>query len=608
MPMRHICLLFIALVFAAQTLAAQPQVSARFEPEELAVGERGQYVITVGGDNAQDGDAFSLPRGGAQPELPDGLTMLDQQSSRRLNIVNGKVSYQRSYRLVFRAERPGEYSLPSFEVELGGKPYAVPAATVKVVEARSETPGATLPGKPRLELKLKRERLYVGEAMPAEVRFRLSADTQVLRSERTPGGEGEAFSIAEMRREDIRQREVRGAGGERLVEVAFPTVMVPLKAGEQTLRFDYRLTIAGEDPFAGLQRGMNPFFRSLRFGQPELLDLSTGELKLEVLPLPEEGKPESFAGAIGELEAVQEIEESKGLRVGEPVSVKLEVSGYGNFPRMGAPLVAESDDWKVFPPRESFVQEDNYGYRGTKTFEYIFVPRKSGHLNLPTLRFSYFDPEAETYREQTMPPIALDVAPAPAGATPPEPSQVLSQSEAPTSESSASSPFPDNGLVGLHLQAGSERSLRPVFTQSWFWVVNGLLALAAVPLWWVLKRRYRLRTQPDYALRVRLSKQMRVALREAHARQRKDVSAFLAAAERALQLAVARACGREPTGMTRMDVEHYLHSLELEPVLLGAAVSLLNAHETAKYARTSQKTVDPTLLLRQLETLIRELP
>src|SRR6185369_8319126 len=42
-------------------------------------------------------------------------------------------------------------------------------------------------------------------------------------------------------------------------------------------------------------------------------------------------------------------------------------------------------------------------------FEQVVIPQRAGTLSLPEMRFSYFDPEAESYRSVTAPPIVLAV-------------------------------------------------------------------------------------------------------------------------------------------------------------------------------------------------------
>ena len=99
------------------------------------------------------------------------------------------------------------------------------------------------------------------------------------------------------------------------------------------------------------------------------------------------------------------------MTAGDPITLRLTVTGRGNFDRVSSGLLTHSPDWKSYKPVARFAPADSIGSEGTKTFEQAVVPLQAGHIKIPPLSFSYFDPETAKYVTRTTTPLAIDVAP-----------------------------------------------------------------------------------------------------------------------------------------------------------------------------------------------------
>jgi hypothetical protein len=65
----------------------------------------------------------------------------------------------------------------------------------------------------------------------------------------------------------------------------------------------------------------------------------------------------------------------------------------------------------VFPPEVSeSVSPTSGGLRGTKTFEYVLIPRAPGLREIPAVRLAYFDTESGDYRVAESDPLPLAVS------------------------------------------------------------------------------------------------------------------------------------------------------------------------------------------------------
>src|SRR5690606_311088 len=130
-------------------------------------------------------------------------------------------------------------------------------------------------------------------------------------------------------------------------------------------------------------------------------------VELEVLPLPTEGKPASFSGAVGNF-AMAVDGAPKPVNLGDPVTMTIRLVGRGNFDRGNAPALAEPQGWRTYPPTSSFSAEDEVSYRGTKTFQMAVIPEER-KTTMPQFEFAYFDPEARKYVALKSEPTPLNV-------------------------------------------------------------------------------------------------------------------------------------------------------------------------------------------------------
>ena len=119
------------------------------------------------------------------------------------------------------------------------------------------------------------------------------------------------------------------------------------------------------------------FGNMMSSGDIRQITVPTQSAKLDVKPLPKEGRPDDFSGAIGQF-SLQTSAAPKQAAAGDPISLNVTVSGRGNFDAMGSPVLLEADGWRTYPPGEKFEASpsDPIGFNGEKRFEYMLVARE----------------------------------------------------------------------------------------------------------------------------------------------------------------------------------------------------------------------------------------
>ena len=115
------------------------------------------------------------------------------------------------------------------------------------------------------------------------------------------------------------------------------------------------------------------------------------------------GKPAGFSGGVGRFTLTPSISQTE-LQANDAVTIKLDISGSGNMKLIKTPAI----DWpEGFEPYDPKVTNDfkttTAGVSGTKSIEYLAIPRSAGEYTIPAVKFSYFDIDEKTYKTLSTP-------------------------------------------------------------------------------------------------------------------------------------------------------------------------------------------------------------
>jgi len=272
-------------------------------------------------------------------------------------------------------------------------------------------------------------------------------------------------------------------------------------------------------------------------------------LELTVLALPAEGRPPEFRGAVGSFKIESDISPTTAA-VGDPLTLRMRVSGSGNFDRVDTGMLEHIDQWKTYPPKSSLNPGDPTGFKAEKSFEQPLVALKPGDQTLPQLTFSYFDPAARRYETARSAPLRVLISPALADST-------LSAPQSPALAVTPGGPYSD--LRPDHAAEQAEvKSLLPPYLQARLLAIPSLLALAFAGGWWGVRRRMDPNDQSRVRDRVK-SKAVRQLLAQMDVAARAgDSSSFFNAARSALQQALAARWRLAPDQVTAADMSSRL--------------------------------------------------
>jgi uncharacterized protein (UPF0216 family) len=204
--------------------------------------------------------------------------------------------------------------------------------------------------------------------------------------------------------------------------------------------------------------------------QQQVIDVKTNGASIDIKPLPTANRPASFSGAVGDFTLATSAQPTK-TRTGDPVSMKVEIRGLGNFDRMEQPKLTNADGWRTYQPSEATEALDEIGLSAVKTFIYPLVAEKPG-IALPAIEFSYFDPNAEKYVTLKSAPIAMEVdgERLPDLSAPP-----VTANASPVQQTSLRS-IPD--VLDIQTRRPSPASFLPLVAQPTFWISQAIPATA----------------------------------------------------------------------------------------------------------------------------------
>lgn len=131
--------------------------------------------------------------------------------------------------------------------------------------------------------------------------------------------------------------------------------------------------------------------------------------KITVNALPA-NKPASFSGTVGQFNLNSSISTTQ-TKANEAITLKVNISGTGNMKLIKNPDIKFPDGFEVYDPKvNNNFKATGSGVTGTKTIEYMFIPRHAGNYEIPSAEFSYFDTQDKMYKTLRVPAYKLQVA------------------------------------------------------------------------------------------------------------------------------------------------------------------------------------------------------
>lgn len=570
-------------LFLFLLLGALPVLAAKFTTSldrySIVLGEAVTLTFSFEGANP-----------GGMPQLPNipGLQPAGGTSQGFSSSIGADGSRQsvQTYSVQLLATQPGEIQIPAFQVQVGNEKLS--SQPLRLVVLR-EDPAATAAGpgsQPAfLQLVLPKTNLYLGEVIVGELRLYVRNDVGNISDPQLPEIDGDGFNLS---------KKVNGQNFQRRVGDTTYTV-VPMSFSLSPVKTGTFSTGTGKGSVV-IHFGPRDFWGNFR--QRARVPFELEAQTLHVQSPPAENMPAGFNGAVGQYSMTVSVGPTN-VATGDPITVKVQISGRGNINALSLPEQAAWQDFKVYPATADVETSDPLGLQGTKTFEQVIAPQNADIKELPALTFSFFDPETKLYRTLAHPAVPLVVRP---GGNAPMPVVAANPGK------SNDTPPPQQDIVPIKSKIGRVRNAgvfildRPGFLAAQSIPV---LAFIAAFLWRrradALTNNPRLRRHRAVADRMRRGKEDLQRLAAANQSEEFHATLF-----RLLQEQLGERLDCPASAITEEVVEEKLRPRGLPDTTLEQIQELFQACNLARYA-PSRSSQELAALIPRFESALRSL-
>jgi len=570
--------LALALVFGltiavASPAFAQSPVIAEVDRNRLSTGETMTLSITVSGGNA------------GQPEMPmlDGFQIVGTSRSSQTSIINGNVSSQTVYYYMLQPVQTGTLTIPGIPVVVDQQTYVTQPITVEVTQGNAPAaPQQNAPMNPTeptsgefnaqdvfVEAEVDNPTPFVGEQITHTFRFYRAINLFGQPAYEAPGFSG-FWNESETQQVDY--DVTIGNRVYRVVELK--TILFPTSVGEHTIEPTV-LTIPGSFFTQGTR-------------------LTTESLVVNVQPLPEPS-PESFHGAVGQFRIATSLD-TASVAVNEPVTLKVEVTGTGNFSTLPDPEMPVLSDWRAYESTSTVNTNEQDGkILGSRITEQLMVPGSAGAFTIPAIRYTYFDPELGDYTTISSEPMKVLVSEGtPQGFAP----------QVPADSSGQPATVAADGLRSIKATPEDMDDGEKPLTASWVYWSLWLLPVGAVAVDSAWQRRKRFRANnPDLVRSSRAQKKAFGVLDKA----RKEKTDPYAAIEQALTGYLSDRFNQPVAGLTQAELNALLAEKSVGPPMIAQISELLTLSDMGRYAPVNEIHATPDKMFKATQQLITQL-
>jgi hypothetical protein len=397
-------------------------VMFKAKAEEIVyVGERFNVIYTL---NAE-GNNF---RG---PDFKNLLVLSGPftSTSSSVQVINGKVSrtVEYTYTYMLSAGQEGVFEIPPARVNVDGTIYESNALKIQAIKGSSSQQnqqGSSQQGSSSGTQNLKDDvfiRAVANKSNPTQgeqiivtykLYYRINISAPEFKKEPSFKGFWKT-NLIEDRQSFVQYTEVYNGQKYNVAEIK-KFALFPQRSGK--IEIESGDAVCQGQVKAQGKKSNDPFFDNF-FNDPFFnryqnveIPLTSNSITIDVQPLPNTNRPVDFNGAVGNFSFESTIDKTE-LKANEAINLKFTINGTGNIELIDKVNVSFPPDFEVYDPKiNSNINANIAGVSGTKTFEYLIIPRTPGTFKINPVKFSYFDLKKNAYQTVLSPEYIIKVA------------------------------------------------------------------------------------------------------------------------------------------------------------------------------------------------------
>ena len=392
-------------------------------PAQVIVGRPFQFTYTVN-QRARDLRA---------PEFNnfDYIAGPYTSQSSSTSFVNGRrtSSFTMTFTYTLMAQKEGTFTIPPATINVGGEHYTSNGVKITVLpedqpqqtgsgqqptasNQRSATGGqqsatnGSEQGNIFVRTLVSKTKVYEQEAVLLSYKVYVAGVDLKQFTNNTTLPDFTSFLQQKIDLQDV-QLELENYNGRNYqTATIYSTLLYPQKSGDITIEpatFEAVLLVPNQ---ARSRSIFDDFFNSYTTATRSLRAPGT---TIHVTPLPT-GKPVSYAGGVGKFTMDAKLS-ATDVKANEAITLTLTIRGAGNMKLLKTPSVDWPEGFEQYDPKvTNNFKTSTGGMSGTRTIEYLAIPRAPGDYILPPVQFGYFDTEKGQYQVLTTPEYTLHIA------------------------------------------------------------------------------------------------------------------------------------------------------------------------------------------------------
>ncbi len=410
-------LLFFLCFTSSFVFAQSSSFVAQVSKNKVAVGEVFQIAFTVNGA----GGNISLPNINTDFNIAGG-----PNQSNSMSMVNGNISQSTTISIFIAAKKEGKFTIGaatcvSGNQKLETKPIVIEVGKGATQQANTGNQGnatqqqtqpqtqvATPVGSEELFVRtyLSKSKCYLGEQLILTQKVYSRVDLRGFQNVQFPQYNGFWSQIEENNKQiELKQENVNGVN--YYVADYNRVFLFPQRTGNITVEPIELECIVRRQTKRQPRNIFEQFFGAGGY-EDVVVKVKSKAVKVDVLDLPLENKPQDFSSAVGDYSYKAEISKQQ-VKANDAVNLKITISGKGNIKLVEPMHLNLPESFESYDPKVSEKISTNGGVSGSKTYDYLIIPREKGEFILDKLNFSYFDSDKKQYVTLPSPEIKLTV-------------------------------------------------------------------------------------------------------------------------------------------------------------------------------------------------------
>ena len=376
---------YISFLFFLNISFSQVKFEAEVSKAKLGLNEN----LRVDFKMNKDGDNFS-------PPSFNGFRVVGGPNQSVSNSwINGVRTFSKTYSYFLTPEKKGNYTIGQASIEIDGDIYKTLPVKVQVTEAVEPSlspgsPSSVVDDDIELSIEISKSNPYLNEPISVEFKLLFNPKINVTNLGEIDNPEFKNFWSQNIK---IPRLEIKSTSykGQRYNYVTWKKALLfPQKAGDLEL---LPLTL---DVTIDVPTNRRDFFGNTIYTQTSKKVASRKRI-IKVKNFPENGKPESFNGAVGNFDISLNSSKSQ-LKATESFQLEFKVNGNGNLKLFSLPeIIVPSSLEKYTPEFKEKINTSLSGMNGEISNVYTIVPQYQGKYPIPPVEFSFFNPKTEQY-------------------------------------------------------------------------------------------------------------------------------------------------------------------------------------------------------------------